>query len=72
MRVVISVSFPEEMAVELERSAKKSGRSKSELIKEALRAYLWEERFKKIRKTVTVKAKSKGIVTDEDVFERIS
>lgn len=72
MRVVISVSFPEEMALELKRAAKETGRTKSELIKEALRAYLWEERFKKIKKTIIPKAKARGIVSDEDVFKAIS
>ncbi|MFQ6055605.1 MAG: CopG family ribbon-helix-helix protein [Methanosarcinales archaeon] len=72
MRAVISVSFPEKMAQELEKAAKETGKSKSELIKDALRAYFWEERFKKIKKTITAKAKARGIVIDEDVFKAIS
>lgn len=32
MRAVISVSFPEKMALELEKAAKDTGKSKSELI----------------------------------------
>ncbi len=72
MRTVISVSFPEKLASELEKVAEETGRTKSEIIKEALRAYLWEERFRKIKKKVIAKAKKKGIVTDEDVFKVIS
>lgn len=72
MRAVISVSFPEEMAKELDRVAKASGRTKSDLIKAALRAYLWEDRFSRLRSGLTRKAKDKGLVTDEDVFKAVS
>ena len=72
MRTVVSVSFPEEMAVELDRLAKESGRTRSEIVKEALRAYLWEERFRTFRTRIRPKAKKRGFVTDEDVFKDIS
>lgn len=72
MRTVISVSFPKEMAVELDRLAKESGRTRSEIVKEALRAFLWEERFRALRGRIRPKAKKRGLVTDEDVFKDIS
>jgi metal-responsive CopG/Arc/MetJ family transcriptional regulator len=72
MRAVISVSFPEEMAKELDKIAKESGRTKSDLIKDALRAYLWEDRFSRLRSGLIRKAKDKGLVTDEDVFKAVS
>jgi CopG family transcriptional regulator/antitoxin EndoAI len=72
MRAVISVSFPQEMAKELDRIAKASGRTKSDLIKDALRAYLWEDRFSRLRSRLTRKAKDKGLVTDEDIFKAVS
>jgi CopG family transcriptional regulator/antitoxin EndoAI len=72
MRAVISVSFPEEMAKELDRVAKESGRTKSDLIKEALREFLWEERFTALRRTLTRKAKARRLVTDDDVFKAVS
>ncbi|MFW6132134.1 MAG: CopG family ribbon-helix-helix protein [Candidatus Aminicenantaceae bacterium] len=72
MRKVISVSFPEKMASELDKAAKERRKSKSDLIKDALRAYLWEERFKDEKKTISTKAKARGMVVDEDVFKVIS
>jgi metal-responsive CopG/Arc/MetJ family transcriptional regulator len=72
MRTVVSVSFSEEMADELEKMAKSKGRTKSSLIKEALRAYLWEEKFKEVKKKIVSKAKDKGFVTDDDVFRAVS
>lgn len=71
MRAVISVSFPENMAKELDRISKESGRTKSDLIKEALREYLWEERFAGLRQAIARKAKARGLVTDEDVFKAV-
>jgi metal-responsive CopG/Arc/MetJ family transcriptional regulator len=72
MRTVVSVSFPEEMAMELDKLAKASGRTRSEIVKEALRAYLWEERFRAFRSRIRPKAKKRRFVTDEDVFKDIS
>ena len=72
MRAVISISLPQELAMELDRMAKASGRTKSDLIKEALREFLWEEKFSGLRKRLSTKAKAKGLVTDEDVFKAVS
>ena len=49
-----------------------SGRAKSEIVKEALRRYLWEERFDALRLRLGKKARTRGLVTDEDVFKAVS
>lgn len=72
MRSIISVSLPKEMASELEAFAKATGRNKSDIMKESLRLFLWETRFRLVKKRVAKKAKAAGIVTDEDVFRRVS
>ena len=72
MRAVITVSIPREMAVELDKAAKESGRTRSEVVKEAIRSFLWEERFRSLRSAIRSKAKKRGFVTDEDVFKEIS
>jgi len=41
MRAVISVSLPEEMVARLDEVVTASGKAKSEIVKEALRRYLW-------------------------------
>jgi hypothetical protein len=60
------------MATDLEKFAKNSRCSKSGVVKEALRAFLWEERFRTLRATLRRTAKSKGLLTDEDVFQVLS
>jgi metal-responsive CopG/Arc/MetJ family transcriptional regulator len=72
MRSVISVSLSDEMASALNKATKETGKGKSEIIKEALRRYLWEERFVNVKKGLKQKAKKIGVVTDEDVFKLIS
>lgn len=72
MRAILSVSIPKEVLVELDKSAKESGRSRSEIVKEALRIFLWEERFQALRREIRPKAKKRGYLTDEDVFKDVS
>lgn len=72
MRSVMSVSFPEQISYELEEFASKTGRSKSDIIKESVALYLWDVRFNSIKKSLTRRAKKVGIVTEEDVFKAIS
>jgi len=72
MRSVLSVSLPEKIASDLESYARKTGRNKSDIVKESVSLYLWEARFRKVRKPLAFKAKKVGIVTEEDVYSAIS
>jgi predicted transcriptional regulator len=60
------------MAVELDVLAKETGRNKSDIVKESLGEYLWENRFRRMKKRLNPKAKAAGFVTDDDVFKAIS
>ena len=72
MRTVLSVSLPDSMAAELEAIAKAMGRNKSDIVKESLGLFLWETKFRNIKKKLSVKAKAACFVTEEDVFNAIS
>jgi predicted DNA-binding protein len=72
MRSVLSVSLPEKISSELEKYAKSTGRSKSDIVKESISLYLWESRFQKLQRRVSSKAKQSGMVSEEDVFKAIS
>ncbi len=72
MRAVVSLSFPEDMAQELDRMARRTGRSRSDLAREALRRYIWEDRLARLRETLAPAARKKGVVTDEDIFKSVS
>jgi predicted DNA-binding protein len=58
MRSVLSVSLPEKLASDLEDYARKTGRKKSDIVKESVSLYLWDVRFRKVRRQLGVKAKN--------------
>jgi len=72
MRSVLSISLPEKVAKELDRYARSQGRNKSDVVKESISLYLWESRFAKARKSLGARAKKKGMVTDDDLFKKLS
>jgi metal-responsive CopG/Arc/MetJ family transcriptional regulator len=72
MRSVLSVSLPAKMASELDAMARETGRNKSDIVKESLGEFLWEARFRRMKKRLIPKAKAAGLVTDDDVFKVIS
>ena len=72
MRTVLSVSLPQKISSELEAFAKATGRNKSDIIKESISLYLWESRYRNIRKKLSSRAKKTDVVTDEDVFKVVS
>jgi len=69
MRKVLSISLPEELWSELDAFARKTGRNKSDIVKESIGLYLWEARLRQIRRRLSAKAKRVGIVTEDDVFK---
>lgn len=72
MRTVLSVSLPENMAAELDSLARTMGRNKSDIVKESLGLFLWEARFRDVRRTLSIKARKAGVVTEDDVFKAVS
>jgi CopG family transcriptional regulator/antitoxin EndoAI len=67
----ISLSLPPEMAEKIKELMKKEGRTRSELIREALRRYVEEQEWKEIYRYGERKAKERGISEDqvEDIID---
>ncbi len=72
MRTVLSISLPGKISSELDAYAKSTGRNKSDIVKESISLYLWETKYKGVRKTLGAKAKKAGFVNDEDIFKAVS
>ena len=72
MRKVLSISLPQKISSELEAFAKATGRNKSDIIKESISLYLWESRYRNIKKKISVRAQKAGVVIDDDVFKVVS
>jgi CopG family transcriptional regulator/antitoxin EndoAI len=66
----ITISLPPEMASQVEKVMKEEGRTKSELLREALRKYMEDREWKSIFRYGERKAKELGI-KPEDVEDLI-
>jgi predicted transcriptional regulator len=56
----------------LDRVCRSTGRSRSEVVRDALRRQLALERFRELRRLMIPFAQAQGIYTDEDVFNLVS
>ena len=72
MRESISISLPEALKAELDRFTQAEGISRSDLVREAVREYLFTRRFRALRQELMPYAEAQGIYSDEDVFREIS
>lgn len=68
----IRVSLPDEVKAELDKLTKREGISRAEVLRDALRDYLFIRRFRGLRARMVPKARARGIRTDDDVFGRVS
>ena len=72
MRSTITISIPARLRHELDVISAAEGVSRSDLVRESLRDYLFLRRFRALRKSMTVTASARGVFTDEDVFREVS
>jgi metal-responsive CopG/Arc/MetJ family transcriptional regulator len=72
MRESISISLPEDLKTELDRATEAEGVSRSDLVREALREYLFIRRFRRLRQELMPYAEAQAVYTDEDVFRIVS
>ncbi len=68
----VTVRLDRKLDAQLKRLAKRTGRPKSELIREALRRQLAITQFEEMRHSVAPFAEARGWLTDEDVFRDVS
>ena len=57
---------------QLARAARRSGRSRSELVRDALRRQLALLQFEDLRQRIMPLAEARGYLTDEDIFRDVS
>jgi metal-responsive CopG/Arc/MetJ family transcriptional regulator len=72
VRNAVTVSLPQALTAELDAASREAGTSRSEIVREALRRYFMLREYEALRAELVIEAESKGIVTDEDVFDRVS
>ena len=72
MRQTIAISLPKEIKREVDALSAEEGISRSDLIRQSIKDYLFVQQFRLLRDKMMRKAKAKGIYTDQDVFDRVS
>jgi predicted transcriptional regulator len=68
----LTIRLDPELDRQLDRLAKRSGRSRSEIARDALRRQLAVLQLDEARKQILPFAEARGYLTDEDVFRDIS
>ena len=68
----VTIRLDPELEEELEQAAQRSGRSRSDVVRDALRRQLALDRFDELRRTVMPLAEARGYLTDEDIFADVS
>lgn len=56
----------------LSKASQQSGRNRSEIAREALRRQLRLQQFEQLRKRIMPFAEARGLLTDEDIFSKVS
>jgi metal-responsive CopG/Arc/MetJ family transcriptional regulator len=72
MQEQITISVPSEIRVALDELTRSGDASRNELVGEAIKQYLFVRRFRTLREQMAPRARAQGIVTDQDVFDRVS
>jgi len=68
----LTIRLDPELEKQLDRLAARTGRSRSEIVREALRRQLAVSQFQELRKRMMPLAEAAGYLTDEDVFRDVS
>ena len=69
---VLTIRLDRALERELTRLAKRTGRSRSDLVRDAVRRQLALVQLESIRRRVMPLAEARGYLTDEDVFRDVS
>jgi len=72
VRKAVTVSLPETLTEQLDAVSREEGTTRSEVVRDALKRYFTLREYRALRAELAIEAESKGIVTDEDVFDRVS
>jgi len=72
VRRAVTVSLPEPLTEELDAVSREEGITRSEVVRDALKRYFTLREYRALRAQLIIEAEAKGVVTDEDVFNRVS
>jgi predicted transcriptional regulator len=68
----LTIRLDKDLEHALKKASKQSGKTRSEIAREALRRQLRISQFENLRKRIMPFAEIRGFLTDEDVFSKVS
>lgn len=71
-QTTLTIRLDEELQRELDRACAATGRTRSDLARDALRRQLALLRFRALRARALPYAEAAGLLTDEDIFHQVS
>ena len=72
MKGTLTIRLDKDLERLLDRLCKRTGQSRSDLVRQAVRREVSLQRFEDLRRRVLPFAEARGYLTDEDVFRDIS
>lgn len=71
MDKIITFRVPQDLNSDLQKISKEEDKPVSNLVRESLRRYIQIYRFRKLREKVLPFAEAQGLLTDEDIFDKL-
>lgn len=68
----LTIRLDPELERRLAKAARRTGQSRSEFVREALRRQLAVAQFEDLRRRIMPFAEAQGLLTDEDIFRDVS
>ncbi|MGH8676559.1 MAG: ribbon-helix-helix protein, CopG family [Burkholderiales bacterium] len=68
----LTIRLDSKLEKALDRIARRTGRTKSEIARDAIRRQVAVARFRELRSKILPFAEAQGLLTDEDIFRVIS
>jgi hypothetical protein len=68
----ITITLPTDVQQALDAILVREGLSRDEVVGQAIKQHLFLRQFRSLRERMSAQAKSQGVVTDQDVFGRVS
>jgi predicted transcriptional regulator len=68
----VTIRLDQDLEEMLEKVCRQTGRTRSDVVREALRRQMSVELFEALRRTALPFAEARGYLTDEDVFRDVS
>ncbi len=72
MTQTITVILPADVKQAVDELSQKEGVPPDEVVGQAVKQHIFLRQFRSLRERMSAKAKSQGIVTDQDIIDRVS